>query len=61
MKTKLHICYICVGVGVGVRAGPAPICSLVGGSVSDSARVQVSWLLVFLWGAYPVRCYQSFP
>jgi hypothetical protein len=31
MKTKLYICYRCVG-----RLGPAPECSLVGSSVSVS-------------------------
>ena len=34
MKTKLHICYKCIG-----GLGPAPACSLVGGSVSLSSHV----------------------
>jgi hypothetical protein len=33
MKTKWHICYICVE-----GLGPAHACSLVGGSVSGSRR-----------------------
>jgi hypothetical protein len=33
MKTKLHICYICVG-----RPKTNPVCSLVGGSVSESPQ-----------------------
>jgi hypothetical protein len=38
MKTKLHICYICVG-----GLGPAHVCSLVAGSVSgEPPRVHVS-------------------
>ena len=41
MKTKLHICYKCVGV-----LGPAPAWFLVGGSVSVSPHwAQVSWLI----------------
>ena len=34
MKVKVHICYIW-----GRRVGPAHVCSLVGGSVSESSQV----------------------
>ena len=33
MKTELHICYTCAGA-----LGPDHVCSLVGGSVSDSSQ-----------------------
>jgi hypothetical protein len=33
MKTELHICYTCAGA-----LGPDHVCSLIGGSVSDSSQ-----------------------
>jgi len=39
MKTKMYICYICA---VRWDLGPALVCSLVGGSVSENPKV--SWL-----------------
>jgi hypothetical protein len=35
MKTKLHICYVCMGV---VGLGPVHVWSLVGGLVSGSRQ-----------------------
>lgn len=45
MKTKLHVCYTCVG-----GLDPAPACSLVGGSVSHHGPRLVDYvgLLVIL-------------
>jgi hypothetical protein len=47
MKTKLHICYKCVG-----SLDPVPVCSLVGGLVSVSSHgpklVDFVGLVVFL-------------
>ena len=58
MKTKLHICYICVG---RPRSSPC-VFFLVGGSVSESSKgPDYLTLLVFLWSSYPLWGPQPFP
>ena len=52
MKTKLHVCYICIGGGLG----PAQVCSL--GATKSLGYLT---LLVFLWSSYPLHGPQSSP